>query len=180
MWLPGLLAADEPPISEALWSRVSTLLMFGEGAISSSESPAPSVRGDPEPGVPTTVLSFRTLQSGEWSSPRCWTGSWRPELGVARGSRLEAALKGDWRARLVIRQSAGKVSGARVGVSFPLLGDAAGSGFRIEVREQSKVHWTGDCSRLDRTDPVLFLLTPAERVPDGALPELDSRVPPSF
>ena len=94
MWLPGLLAADEPPISEALWSRVSTLLMFGEGAISSSESLAPSGLGVPECGVLETVFPFRTLRGGDWSSPRCWTGSLRPELGVARGSRLEAALYG--------------------------------------------------------------------------------------
>jgi hypothetical protein len=55
MWLPRLFAADEPPASKALWSRVSTLFMFGEGAISSSESLAPSALGVPEPGGPETV-----------------------------------------------------------------------------------------------------------------------------
>ena len=100
------------------------------------------------------------------------------------GSRLEAALEGGWRAGLVIRQSAGEIGGARVGVPLPLLGYAARSGFRIGVRarfgvrERSEVHRTGDWSRPVRTCPVLFLLTLAERVPDGALPELDGRVPP--
>ena len=139
---------------------------------------------------------FRTLRNGESPSPRCWTGSWRPELGVVWGSRLEAALEGGWRAGLVIRQSAGEVGGARVGVPFLLLGDAASSGFRvgvpflllgdaassgfrIGVRERSEVRRTGDWSCPVWIDPVLFLLTPAEQVPDGALPRLDGRVPPS-
>ena len=186
VWLPGLLAADEPPISEALSSRVSTLLMFGEGAISSSESLALSAIGVSERGVPETVFPFRTLQGGEWSSPRCWSGFRQLELRVARGLRLEATLDSGWRGGLVIRQSAGEVGGARVGVPFPLLGDDAGSilwmGVRARsgVRERSEVRRTGDWSRPVRTDAVLFLLTPTERVPDGALPELDGRVPPSY
>jgi hypothetical protein len=104
--------------------------MFGEGAISSCESPAPSALrvpklGGPEivPGISETVPSvpeivpgvpepFRTLRIGERSSPKCWTGSWRPELGVARGSRLEATLEGGWRRGFIIWQSAGKVARA--------------------------------------------------------------------
>ena len=154
--------------------------MFGEGAISSSKSPAPSALGVPERGVPETVFPFWTLRGGEWSCPRCWTGSRRPELRVAHGWRLEAALDGGCRLRLVTRKSAGEVGGARVGVPFPLLGDAASSRFwigvraRSGVREQSEMRRTGDWSRSIPTDTVLFLLTPAERVP-----ELDGRVPPS-
>ena len=179
VWLPRLFVVDEPPASETLWSRVSILLMFGGGTISSSKLPAPSALGMLECGVPKTVLPFRTLRSGENSSPRCWTGSWRLELGVVRGFRLEAALEGGWRAGHVIRQSAGEVDRARVGVPFLLLENAVGSGFRIGVRERSKVRRTGDWSRPVRTDPVLFLLIPAQRVPDVALPELDGQVPPS-
>jgi len=196
VWLPGLFAADEPPTSEALWSRVSTLLMFGEGVISSSESPAPSALGIPEPGgsetvpgVPETVPGvpepFRTLRIGERSSPRCWTGSWRLELGVAHGSRLEAALEGGWRIGLAIWQSAREVGGVRVAGPFFLLGEAAGFGFRIGdrarsgVQERSEVRRTEDWSRPDLADPVLFLLALAERVPDGSLPRLAGRVPPS-
>ena len=136
--------------------------MFGEGAISSSKSPALSAIGVPERGVPETVFPFWTLWGEEWSSPRCWSRFRRPELGVARGSRLKAALDGGWRGGLVINQSAGEVGGARVGVPFPLLGDAASSGFRMGVREQSEVRRTGDWSRPVRTNPMLFLLTPAE------------------
>ena len=45
--------------------------MFGEGAISSSESPAPSGSGVPERGVPETVFSFRMLWIGEGARFRC-------------------------------------------------------------------------------------------------------------
>jgi hypothetical protein len=104
--------------------------MFGEGAISSSEAPTPSALGVPEPGGPETVPGvsetvpgvpetvpgvpepFQTLRIGDKSCPRCWTGSWWPELGVARGSLLEAAREGGWRRGLVIWQSAGEIAGA--------------------------------------------------------------------
>ena len=157
--------------------------MFGKGAISSSEWLVPSVQG-----VLETVLPFRTLRSGERSSPRCWTGSWRPELGVVRGSRLQEALEGDWGTRLSIWQSAGEVSGAWVIGPFPLMGVVASSGVqcrigvrtRSGVRERSEVCGTGDWPRPDLADLVLFRLTCGERFLDGALSELARRAPPSW
>ena len=156
--------------------------MFGDGATSSSESPAPSALGVPERGVPETVFPLRALRIGDWLSPGCWSGSLRPELGVARGSRLEAALDGGCGVELSFRPSAGEVGGARVGIPR---GTGAGAGLRIGVRaltgvlERSEVLRTGDWSRPVRTDPVLFLLAPPDRVPEGFLPELDGRVPSS-
>ena len=157
--------------------------MFRDGATSSSESPARSALGVLERGVSETVPPLRTLRIGDWSSPRCWTRSLRLELGVVRGSRLEAALDGGCRVELSFRLSAGKVGGARVGVP---LGTGAGTGLRIGVRarsgvlERSEVLRIGDWSCPVRTDPVLFLLTLADRVPEGSLPKLDGRVPPSY
>ena len=73
-WLVGSLMADELPPGDAIFrsfSRVSTLLMFGEGAISSLESPAPSGSGVPERGVPKNVflsnaLDWGGIASGVW------------------------------------------------------------------------------------------------------------------
>ena len=116
--------------------------MFGDGATSSSETLASSALRFPERGVPATVVPTRTLRGGDWSSPRCWTGSLRPELGVVRGSRLEAALDGGYGVKLSFNPSAGEVGKARVGVP---LGTGAGTGLRIGVRarfgvlERSKV-----------------------------------------
>ena len=63
--------------------------MFGEEAISSSESPAPSVRG-----IPKIVLPFRTLRIEERSlSVRCF-GFCPLDIEVVRGSLVEAALEG--------------------------------------------------------------------------------------
>ena len=84
---------DEPPPGDAFCSRYNILLMFGEGAISSSESPAPSACGVLEPGVPETVLPFRTLWIGEGSFPVRYSGFCPPEIEVVRGSLLEAALE---------------------------------------------------------------------------------------
>ena len=56
--------ANEPHPDDAFFgscSRVSTRLVFEEGAFSSYESPAPSASGVPECGLPRTVFSFRTL-----------------------------------------------------------------------------------------------------------------------
>ena len=156
--------------------------MFGDGATSSSESSAPSALGVPECGIPETVPPLRTIRIGDWSSPRCWTGTLRLELAVVRGSRLEAALDGGCRVELSFRPSAGEVGGTRVGVP---LGTGAGTGLRIGVYarsgvlQRSEVLRIGDWSRPVRTDPVFFLLTPADRVPQASPSELNGRVPPS-
>ena len=112
--------------------------MFGDGAISSSKSHAPSALGVPERGVPEIVFPFRTLRNGESSSPKCWTRSWNLELEVVRGLRLKTALEGGWRVGLVIWQFAGEVDGARVAVPFPLLGDAIGCEFQNESESDPK------------------------------------------
>ena len=65
--------------------------MFGEGVISSSESPAPSGSGVPERGVPETVFSFRTLWIGEGSLPVSCSGFRPPGIEVVRGSLVEVA-----------------------------------------------------------------------------------------
>ena len=171
VWLLGLFTADEPPASETHWSRVSILIMFGEGTTSSSKSPAPSALRVPECGVPATGVPIQTLRGGDWSSPRCWTRYLWLELGVVRGSRLEAALDGGCGVELAFNPSAGEVGGARVGV--PL-----GTGAKTGVLDRSEVLRIGDWSRPVRTDPVFFLLTP-DRVPEGSLSELDGQVLPS-
>ena len=56
--------ADEPPPGDAFFrscSRVSTRLIFEEGAISSFKSHALSTSSVLERGVPETVFPFRTL-----------------------------------------------------------------------------------------------------------------------
>ena len=60
--------------------------MFGEEAISSSESLAPSGSDVPEHEVPETVFSFRTLWIGEGSLPVSGFGFRPPEIEVVRGS----------------------------------------------------------------------------------------------
>lgn len=88
---------DEPPPEDAIFHsccRVSTLLMFGEGAISSSESPAPSGSGVPERGVPEIVFSFLTLWIGERSLLVSCSGFRQPETEAVRGSLVDAALEG--------------------------------------------------------------------------------------
>ena len=119
--------ADEPPPGDAFCSRVSILLMFGDWAISSSESPAPSVRGVPEPGVPETVLPFRMLRTGEGSLPVRCSGFCPPEIEAVRGSLLEAALEGGGGNGLTIWQSGGDDGEAWVIGALPLLGVASRS-----------------------------------------------------
>ena len=106
--------------------------MFGDGATSSSESPAPSVLLDLGCGVPATGVPIRTLRGGDCSSPRCWIGSPCPELGVVQGSRLEAALDGGCGVELAFNPSAGEVGGARVGV--PLGTGAVGTRQGTKIR----------------------------------------------
>ena len=155
--------------------------MFGEGAILSSESPAPSTRG-----VPETVLPFRTLRIEEGSLPVRCSRFCPPEIEVVRGSLLEAALEGGRGNVLTIWQSGGDDGEAWVIGVLPLFGVVSRFGVRCRigvqalsgVRDRSEVRGTGDWPRPDLTDPVLFLLTWEERVLSRALPELAGREPP--
>ena len=102
-WLAAPLMADEPPPGDAIFrscSWVSTFLMFGERAISSSESPAPAGSG-----VPETVCSFRTLWIGEGSLPMCYSGFLPHETEVVRESLVDAAREGGGAYRSSILQS---------------------------------------------------------------------------
>ena len=120
------LMTDEPPPGEAFCSRVSILLMFGDGATSSSESAVLSVRGVPVPGVPETVpgvpetVPIRMLRTGEGSLPVPSIGFRPPE--AVRGSLLEAALEGGRGRGLAIWQSGGDDGEVRVIGALPLPG----------------------------------------------------------
>lgn len=81
--------AHEPPHGDAIfrsYSRVNTLLIFGERVISSYEFPAPSGFG-----VSKIVFSFQMLWIGEgWLPVSCF--GFRPlETEVVQGSLVEAA-----------------------------------------------------------------------------------------
>jgi hypothetical protein len=65
--------------------------MFGEGVISSSESPVSSARGVREPGVPETAL-FRIPGLGVGDFPAGCLECRPPE--EIRGSRAEVVLEG--------------------------------------------------------------------------------------
>ena len=155
--------------------------MFGEGAISSSESPAPSACG-----VPETVLPFRMLRIGERSLPMRCSRFCPPEIEVICGSLLKATLEGGRGNVFTIWQSVGDNGEAWVVWVLPLFGVASRSGVQclIGVRalsgvwDQSEVRGTWDWPRPDLTNPVLFLLTWGEWVLSGVLPELAGREPP--
>jgi hypothetical protein len=156
--------------------------MFGEGAISSSESPVSSARGVRELGVSETAL-FRIpgLGLGDFSAgcSECLP----PE--ETRGSRVEVVLEGGVRSCFGMGWSARKVGVAERAWVFPLSRLASGSGvwcrigLRIlsGVRDRSEFLGAGDCLHPDLADPataepVLFRLAPEERVLSGSLPEL--------
>ena len=146
--------------------------MFGQGAISSSESPISSARGVREPGVPETAL-LRMLGFGVGSLPAGRSECCPPEAIL--GSRAEADLEGGVGRGSCIWQSAGKVGVAGCAWDLPLSGVASRSGVWCligvralsEVRDRSEVLGTGDCSRPVLTYPVLFRLACKERVLSG-------------
>ena len=75
--------ADKPPLKDDIFhscSRVSTISKFGEGSISSSESPAPSGSG-----VSEIVSSFRTLWIGKGLLPISCFGFRPSEAKVVEG-----------------------------------------------------------------------------------------------
>ena len=80
-------------------SLVNALLMFGEGAISSSESPAaggssPDPSPDPDRAVPKAFFSFWELWTGEGSLPVV-RSLFRPqETEVVRGSLADIMCEG--------------------------------------------------------------------------------------
>src|ERR1700738_3852706 len=172
------LMTDEPPPGDAFCSRMSILLMFGDGATSSSESAALSVRGVPVPSVPETVprvpetVPIRMLWIGEGSLPVPCSGFRPPDIEAVRGCLLEAALEGGGGRGLTIWQSWGDDGEVRVIGALPLPGVVSRSEVwcRIGVlplsgvRDLSEFRGTGDWPLPDRTDPVLFLLTWGERV----------------
>jgi hypothetical protein len=99
--------------------------MFGDGAISTSESPVSSARGVLEPGVPETVL-FRIsgLGVGDFSvgCSKCLP----PE--ETRGSRVEVVLEGGVRSCSGMG-SAGKVGWLKGHGLFPCPGVPLDPGF---------------------------------------------------
>ena len=105
--------AEEPPPgvkSRCSYNLVNTLLMFGEGAISSSELPAadgssPGPSRDPERDVPEAFFSFRELWTGEGSLPVV-RSLFRPhETEVVRGSLADIACEGGGAQCSIITQS---------------------------------------------------------------------------
>src|ERR1700738_1935249 len=127
------LMMDEPPPGEAFCSRVSILLMFGDGTTSSFESAALLVRGVPVPGVPETVpgvpeiVPIRMLRTGEGSLPVPCSGFRPPDIEAHRGSLLEAALEGGGGRGLTIWQSWGDDGEVWVIGALPLPGVASRS-----------------------------------------------------
>jgi hypothetical protein len=157
--------------------------MFGEGAISSSESPVSSASGVREPGVPETVL-FRIPGLGAGEFPASCSECRPPE--EIRGSRAEVVLEGGVGSGSGIGWSAGNVGVVKSAWVLPLSWVAPRSGVwcRIGVRalsgvlDRSEVLGAGDCPRPDLADPILFRLAPEERVLSGSFPELPGLEPP--
>ena len=95
------MAEEPPPGVKSLrsCSLVNTLLMFGKGAISSSESPAaagssPDLSPDPDRTVPEAFFSFQELWPGEGSLPVVCS-LFRPhETEAVRGSLANIACEG--------------------------------------------------------------------------------------
>ena len=83
---------DEVPGDAFFCSRVRARLMFGENAMSSSESLVSSTLGVPVPGVLETGLR-RVLGVWAGSSSRCWSGCRSPKNVI--GSLIEGALDGE-------------------------------------------------------------------------------------
>ena len=172
---------NEPPRDAFFCRHVSTCLMFGEGAISSSESPTPSARGVPKPGVPKTILPFRTLWIGERLLPMCCPGLYPPAIEAVRGFLVEATLVGVGGNGSTIWQSKGDDDKAWVIGALPLSGVASQSKVECltEVRVWSEVlPGTRDCPCPDLTDTAFFRLTWEERVISRAFPKLAGREPP--
>ena len=152
--------------------------MFGEGAISSSESPVSSARGVLEPGVPKMALfQIPGLRVGDF--PAGCSERLPPE--ETGGSRAEVVMEGGVRSCSGMGWSAGKVEVVKRAWAFPLSRLASGSGVwcRIGlrtlsgVRDRSEFLGAGDCPRPDLADPaaaepVLFRLAPDERVLSGS------------
>ena len=179
--------AEEPPPrvkSRRSCSLVNTLLMFGEGAISSLESPAaaessPDLSPNPDRTVPEAFFSFRELWPGEGSLPVVCS-LFRPhETEAVRGSLADIAYEGGGANYSTIKQSrtgAGKTCDTD---SFPLSGVFVRSSVLIlfGVLAFSSVldHYDalpqsgfGDCPRPDLVDcSVLFLHTWDERIHSG-------------
>ena len=68
--------------------------MFGEGAISSPKSLAPSKFGVPKCGDPEIVFSFRMLWTGEGSLLKFRFGILPHKIDMVRGSLVDAAREG--------------------------------------------------------------------------------------
>ena len=102
---------------------MSILLIFGEGAISSSESHVLSDLGVREPGVPETKLPLWTLCIGEGSLAVFCSGCCLPKL--VRGSLGEAALEGGRGNGSTIWQSGGDDGNALCEWELPLSGVAS-------------------------------------------------------
>jgi hypothetical protein len=156
--------------------------MFGEGAISSSESPVSSACGVLEPGVPEMAF-FRIPGLGVWDFPAGCSERLPPE--ETGGSRAEVVLEGGVRSCSRMGWSVKKVGVVERAWAFLLSRLASGSGVwcRIGlrtlsgVRDRSEFLGAGDCPHPDLADlaaaePVLFRLALVERVLSESLPEL--------
>jgi hypothetical protein len=104
--------------------------MFGEGAISSSESPVSSARGVLEPGVPEMAL-FRIPGLGVGDFPAGCSERLPPE--ETGGSRAEVVLEGGVRSCSGMGWSAGKVGVVERAWAFPLSRFASGSGVWCQI-----------------------------------------------
>jgi hypothetical protein len=151
---------DEAPGDALACPRVNARLMFGERAISSSESPVSSARGVREPGVPETAL-FQIPGLGVGDFPAGCSECRPPE--EARGSRAEVVLEGGVGSGSGIGWSAGKVGVVESAWVLPLSRLASRSGVwcRIGVRalsgvlDRPEVLGAGDYPRSDLADPAL-------------------------
>ena len=128
------MAEEPPPWDESLHSRnLVNTLMFGEGAISSSESSAADGFSlDPSPDlerpVPNNFFFFRELWTGEGSLPVV-RSLFRPqETDVVRGSQIDCTCEEGAAHCSTIIQSGAGVGGVWTRRIFPWSGVLVRSG----------------------------------------------------
>ena len=179
--------AEEPPSgikSRRSCSLVNTLLMFGEGAISSSELFAAGgssfdLSPDPDRVVPEAFFSFRELWTGEGSLPLVGSMFLPHEREVVRGSIADIACEGGGVHSSTIIQSKAGAGETCDTSALPLSGVFVRSGILIlsgvlalsGVLDCSNVlprSGFGECPHPDLADrSVFFRRTWDERVHSG-------------
>ena len=169
---------EETPGDATFWIRVKTLLMFGDGVTSSSESLVSSALGVLSPGV-WKVGFRREVRVCAGSFPVGGFG--RHEHTGSSGSRIDATLEVVGAVSSIIHS--GREDYCARDFPFSEVVSRSGVCRRIGVRDlsgvwdRSGVRRTGDWPRPDLSDPILFRLGWEERVRSGVFSILSGLEP---